>query len=317
MNYPGAGFICVCLLALANALPLAAQFEASAVIQYTAEEVVLGFTPYAMNNRGWIVGANARRYRPGVGTERLSNFSGRLTDINDAGTAVGYFDLDGHREAIIRPAGAPWQLLGTLGGRNSYAYAINEAGQVVGTAQNGRGEERPFLYTAAEGMKMLFDQTSSPWGINENGQVAGRLSFLWDPIRGLIDVSEPPGGTDRFYGVIGISDNGIVAGKYRGKLATFSLDNGLRVIGEQNDSLVPKAVNDRGWIVADGALPLLPERRALLYVYGQGLRDLNTLLVTPLPSPLGYAVDINDRDEILAFSDSSSGRRYYILKRVR
>lgn len=39
------------------------------------------------------------------------------------------------------------------------------------------------------------------------------------------------------------------------------------------------------------------------------------MVVTPLAAPLHLAIDINDRDDILAFSIDLN--RYYILKRVR
>lgn len=111
----------------------------------------------------------------------------------------------------------------------------------------------------------------------------------------------------------GLADNGTVVGKNNGrKLATFSLTNGLRETGEGypgDSKLLPTAVNDRAWTVGHRL------GKAFLYVYGQGIRDLDTLLVTPLPQSLTHAIDINDRDEILA--RTSSPARYYILRRVR
>ena len=42
--------------------------------------------------------------------------------------------------------------LGTLGGTDSYAIAVNESGQVVGVSQAAGGAEHAFSWTAAGGM---------------------------------------------------------------------------------------------------------------------------------------------------------------------
>lgn len=312
---------------LAFTLPLAAQFEASAVIQYTAEEIVLGFEPRAMNNRGWIVGATTyprpMRYRPGVGTEQISERLGWLSDINDAGTAVGALSIDGNTKAIVRPAGASWAQLGTLGGDTSVAWAINESEQIVGWSLTATRAQRPFIYTTARGMRTLF---SGPTGvaasINEMGQACGWLlgggSFLWDPSTGMINIGEAAG-TDRRFAGYQIADNGTVPGKLGRDFAIFSVANGLRGVGTLTGSTGlagVSAVNGRGWTVGSDPNYANLNARAFLYVYGQGMRDLNSLVTTPLAQPLVHAVDINDRDEILAFADGSP-RRYYILRRVR
>lgn len=325
-------FILTCL-ALTVTLPLAAQFEASAVIQYTAEEVGLSFTPTAMNNRRWIVGYSSpprpMRYRPGVGVEQISEHPGRLWDINDAGTAVGELSVNGDcQEAIVRPAGAPWKRIGRLGGICSEAYAINEAGKVAGGAYILGTGDRPFIYTEAEGMKMLFDQRAIARGINEAGQITGGFSvvsgspsgFLWDPVQGLTGINT--GSILETFVALGIADNGTVAGYYNRRasndnLATFSLSGGLRILGQSRVFIFPNAVNDRGWIVGRATFGSL--ERAFLYVYGHGVKDLNLLVNPPLDRLLDAAFDINDRDEILVRTRPSAAfpSRYYILKRVR
>ena len=91
----------------------------------------------------------------------------------------------------------------------------------------------------------------------------------------------------------------------------FSLAEGLRLIGDDyigNAAMFPTATNSRAWIVGHRL------SRAFLYVRDDGMRDLDTLLVAPLGKPLVNALDINDRDEILARAE---GGGYYILKRVR
>ena len=48
------------------------------------------------------------------------------------------------------------QNLGTLGGADSYAYGINDSGQVVGVAWNSNQYEHAFLLSAAAGARAIF-----------------------------------------------------------------------------------------------------------------------------------------------------------------
>jgi probable HAF family extracellular repeat protein len=67
--------------------------------------------------------------------------------------------------------------LGTLGGSQSIARDINNAGQVVGQSQNASGQNRGFLWQDdGQGMKpigTLGGPTSPARGINKDGQVVG------------------------------------------------------------------------------------------------------------------------------------------------
>ena len=64
--------------------------------------------------------------------------------------------------------------LGTLGGQTSAASAINNNGQVVGTAEDGEGIRRPFLWEAERGMvRMPINRDPVPTDINDHGDVVG------------------------------------------------------------------------------------------------------------------------------------------------
>jgi probable HAF family extracellular repeat protein len=108
-------------------------------------------------------------------------------DMNNAGQVVGYSGVPNNTHAFIWTQAGGMVDLGTLGGPFSYAWDINDLGQVVGSSQTATGQFHAFLWTPADGMVdlgVLDGFTSSEvTAINENGQIIGRSgphSVLWE-----------------------------------------------------------------------------------------------------------------------------------------
>src|SRR5262249_43135513 len=98
--------------------------------------------------------------------------------------------------------------LGSLYGNdgNSWAYGINDAGQVVGASYVPFGVH-PFLWQDGQMIELgILDGSSAggAFGINDAGQVVGDLlyidgdtgvdrAFFWDPEQGMTDLGVPTG----------------------------------------------------------------------------------------------------------------------------
>jgi probable HAF family extracellular repeat protein len=72
------------------------------------------------------------------------------------------------------PPGNP-KVLGGLGGQNSYAMGLNDAGEVVGHAQVSSGYMHAFLWNglAMQDLGTLGGSSSYAYGINDDGQTVG------------------------------------------------------------------------------------------------------------------------------------------------
>src|SRR5215208_7585788 len=114
--------------------------------------------------------------------------------------------------------------LGTLGGSRSWASAINDKGQVVGSSNlAGDQNNHAFLYKDSKMTDLLTlgGSSSVAKGINESGQVVGwsdnssgeRRGFLYDSANGMKDLNDSiPADLDwTIYEAVGINDIGQIA----------------------------------------------------------------------------------------------------------
>jgi probable HAF family extracellular repeat protein len=215
----------------------------------------------------------------------LGGLHSEALSINNAGQIVGWaeYEMDiyhYHRATLfdhsgIDPTGAGNNIdLGTLGGRNSEAISINDAGQIVGQAELS---EIMWLYNHAT----LFDPTgagnnidlgtlggdeSKALSINDAGQIVGVAdldeSMLWSYHATLFD---PTGAGDNI-------DLGTLGGDWSEAL---SINDASQIVGW--------AYNSQGWQLA-----------TLFDPTGAGNNiDLNTLIDPNSGWFLYYALDIN------------------------
>jgi probable HAF family extracellular repeat protein len=204
--------------------------------------------------------------------------------------------------------------LGTLGGLSSWAGGVNSAGEVVGWAHLASGEQRPFRWTAAEGMRDLgtFGGTRhEAVAINDAGVVVGTgssptasfLAFRWTSAEGLAPLDQTLGASTEAFAVNALGDVGGRAspagtGPYPAAVWTAGgvleglTDSWARVLG----------LNDVGQAVGFSH-PTGPTR-AVLWTRAAGGWTMEEL-------PVGedsQAHDINNAGQVVGFYRTTDGR---------
>jgi probable HAF family extracellular repeat protein len=164
------------------------------------------------------------------------------------------------------------QDIGTLPGwEDSYGFAINVKGQVVGYDRNPHGQTTTtsFRWTESAGSQRLLalaDSNSVAYGVNAAGQVVGTyqgstFAYLWSPTAGLQDL-----------------------GNFGGGLT------------------IAFAINSSGQVVGYSATVGGPTH-AFLWTQSGGIQDLGTLP----GGTYSVATAMNDFGQIVGYADNSQG----------
>jgi probable HAF family extracellular repeat protein len=192
--------------------------------------------------------------------------SSTMTGINAAGEWVGEIkDEDGRRRAILMSHGRHIEL-GTLGGSDSTANAVNNQGVVTGGALTAGNAWHAFRYDEALGMRdlgTLGGSSSVGIALNQSGHIVGYADTEDGNYHAFVDTG------------ITMLDLGTFGGK--NSYAT--------------------AINGDGYVVGAAQLPN-GYRRAFLYKPGSGMIELPTL-----GGRVSVATGVNDHGVVVGASE--------------
>jgi probable HAF family extracellular repeat protein len=344
-------------LLLAATSPAGAQ---SSPPRYSIVE--LAGVPQRLNNSGqiagWVyVGADAHAAVYSGGTWRdlgvpAGDQLSALYGINDAGAVAGFSFVslpgtpnpDNRWRAVWAPAGATAVQVLSVIAPDSFNYAINDAGSIVGCLNRYDDDypdpHRAFLYANGSVIDLHALLTTPPGAgpfdyscaldVNKNGVVVGEVQTSANPTRGFVyrngAVSRIEQGTSYLTTARAISSTGKVVGD--GRLAGFSADHGLLYdvatgvvssLGlEATGAYNSKAndVNARGDAV--GMMFLNVGEHAFLSSAGH-VFDLNDLVPAGGEWVLQEAFSINDSGQIVGrgyLSSSPTVTRYFLMQAV-
>jgi len=156
-------------------------------------------------------------------TPNLTSIGGATASaINSSNQVAGYYVPNGSNNTL----GFIWTQAGglqSLGAAGTLAFAVNDAGTVVGQSPDANGNRHAFSWTQTGGIKdlgTLGGGQSSALGINSRGWIVGTSltssgtgilhGFLWTPSGGMQDFSVLAGLKQPAYSVQ-VNDFGVIA----------------------------------------------------------------------------------------------------------
>ena len=246
--------------------------------------------------------------------------------LNENGQVVGYsFQGDDYQTFLyIYPSGKIGEI-GSLGGKLKAACAINDSGAIAGYSQDGNGNLQAFSYTDRNGIISLgtFEggSTSEAFGINDSNQIVGDAAtssaahrpFLYSgKLQDLgIGTNEA---ADAFETAYGISDSGVVVGRYdsgNGVFHAFQWSNGqvkdLGTLGGTNSEALAISKRTGSLIVGDSDTGNGPTH-ACIWSNGNP-SDLGVLSGFDKAS---FARAVNKSNHVVGDSDSNDQKRAFL-----
>ena len=244
--------------------------------------------------------------------------------VNNSGIVVGTSETPTNsRHACYWSTDGTIKDLGTLGGNYGVGFAINNLGQVAGSANvadNSRSD--PFLWTSSGGMQDLGRLGSGiqneALALNDKTHVVGFScldsgnntchAFLWIQSTGMQDLGTLGGS---FSTADGINAAGHIAGwsaRTDGTRHAFlwTAAGGMQELepGSTFESFA-FGINDSDEIIGEFINPTDSQFHAFMWTQTSGLRDLGVLT-----GGWSEALGINDSGNVVGFSRDASGKGY-------
>jgi probable HAF family extracellular repeat protein len=187
--------------------------------------------------------------------------------------------------------------LGTLGGARSEAYGINNSGQVVGMAEDKDGYARAFLWDKTNGMRDLGSCYAN--GINNSGQIVGEL---WDTVNYCAGLW--PNGDQTHTSITpgeayDINDSGQVILRDAFNQGFVWQDGQFTALGvlDGYEFCFPQSISNSGYVIGycDG---FRTGSVPFVWTQEEGMVDLNTLM-PDRPFDIGAVRDTNNYGHII------------------
>jgi probable HAF family extracellular repeat protein len=246
--------------------------------------------------------------------------------INNKGEAVGYtFQGEDYQAFLYSSSDQSLTDVGSFGGKINAACAINDAGQVTGYSQDGKGNLLAFIYSRNQPIASLGTleggSISEAFGINNSGAVVGDSQSGNQNHRPVLFANGSvqdlglgrPNELDALETAYAINDAGHIVGKHstgNNEFHAFEFVNGnttdFKTLGGANGEAL--AINRNGLVVGDSDT-VDGSAHAFVFDHSQ-LKDLGTL---PGFDNASYARGINNNGDIVGESDSADQKRAFLF----